>query len=413
MDRLGGYNLAVILPWALLLLLPQELSDEQKKSIEKMRMVGAVVVEAVTELRRAGNLSGAGRHAEQCEKVCNDITKSLPDLAEPHWHKARVRAAILDDRSAIAELDALLKKEPAHAGGRYLRAILLFRDGRREKAAADLEVVLKNTKGLADDVVAVASGLSLWLKGERGKARKQLAGVRSNDAIEVLARLDIDEERFAEALEALQAGIVQDRGYLPFFEARAGVHLARAWAECKAGRKPEEFIGLALEEAEAILKLDANRAFAFVVQGEAEDIRAAYARRSGDDFISHLKRAAVHYSEALKRNPACVEALLSRANAQGQIAAILDHGTKEAAAAFEVAAKDCAQAVKLAPERAQAWVVTGGVHSNWARRCGSDDALTCWETALKAFETAVTLDKTLETNLKREIDECRAKVEKK
>ena len=393
----------------LVLLVVQEWSEEQKQAVETMRRTADSVVEAVTALRRAGSLEGASKWVAKVDEVCNAVEKLLPGLAETHWRRAQIRAAAMDDRKAAVELDALLKTEPSNSRARCLRAILFFRDGRKALAAADLDAALKEPKGLPDDVVAVASGLSAWLKGDATKARKLLTGVEANDAIELLARLDVAENHLDAALDALKAGIVRDRGYLPFLEARIAVHLASARAASKESDR-EEALGLAMEDVGTILKLDPNRASAYVAQGDAMGLRA----HKGAQLLPQFKVAVEHFSEALKRDPACIDALLGRANDQGIIAAMIyDSDGEKAVSLFEAAEKDCTEAVRLQPERSDAWVTTACVHSNWARRCSGEEAKKHWATALKALETAVKLDKGLEEKWTSLLAECRTGADKK
>ncbi len=222
-----------------------QLNGTQKEIIDHLAVTCEACLEAALDLRRAGTTAAMARHAAKVEEISARVRAELPGRAEPHYWWGRMLRALMRDREALAEQERALSKDPGFAPSRYERAILRARlaveeartgpsaAAQREALLDDLAKVEAGAAHLRPAELEGARALGDWLSGRADAARERLErAVREwpdlEEARSLLAEIEIERGRFAEAVWWLTEGAARDAGFAPYPARRGTAHAA--WA---------------------------------------------------------------------------------------------------------------------------------------------------------------------------------------
>jgi hypothetical protein len=407
-----------------------------------MRERAAACLDAVLDQRRAGNLAGMRRYADELRGACADVIRASPDAPDPHHQLGRLERALLNFEEAHRRQTQALSLDPAHVGARYERAVAghvtaaarfseeldrlrreagaaaVALDGRvRSGALPDLEALRERARAtpgvvelrrtLEDDLAwldgrsgeldaarkGFVRGLRAWMAGDAVSAERNLRDATVlEEGTEALAHLTDDAGRFDEAIRIWTEGIDHDAGYLPFLEGRSRSHLHQARAAASAGRDSEPGWRQAVADLRASLLRWPDR--------PAVEISLAATLTDFGQWLELLGREAAPQTEAaigvldamLARAPDG-EALVMRSLCRLQLAAQRREGTD---ALYQAAIDDVDLAMKAVPAPRDAWARRACAHFNWAqRRRGAGAAADeLYRKAIEDYGEALKLDPT-------------------
>ncbi len=388
-------------------------AEESRRSvIEQLRTVSAVSLAAVLELRREGILRGRDTFAAHLTAAFERASREAPELAEPHFHMARLKRAMLEWDAALGFAREALAREPDHVLARYEHALLsarrltiriaalreawMRREGARLVAGGHLQ-----TGGLAAGEVRTPPPASEFI-GEDAEAR---ALRQSIDA-------DVAElERSSGTGDALPAGRLDAiRGLTILYAApsaddlaAARGHLERALA---AEPRLEEAIEglaqleLALGNPEGAIAaftrgLESDRGYLPHWLGRAGAHLTRSERRSGagEDPRDACRLSIADYGRALEFDAGLAEAWIGRASAWINLAVAVEERGEDPSECHVRAEEDLCRAVELESGAAGPYIRRALARANAAgsqqRRGGVPEPL--YAKALEDYDRAAEL----------------------
>jgi serine/threonine-protein kinase len=222
---------------------------ERERKIEDFRVRYQDRLQAILELRRAGA-------NERMEKFAIDMNASPPEAAETDALRGRIERALLNDDRARELQDRALEKDKDQELALYERMVLAFRTGAghaRDPARELGQKLAQRPQSLDPARAFVVRGILSALKGDRLEARalfiKSLASdPMLEEAWEALAETwlsgvtphsapELQESAYREAEQVLGSALSRDRGYVPFYRARADVRAARFGLRSATGQE--------------------------------------------------------------------------------------------------------------------------------------------------------------------------------
>ena len=303
------------------------LTAAQQQLVDQMRRASDVSLNAVLDLRRSGSLAKMREQGAELDALCRRVSMEMPRLAEPHVRRGRLYRAQLRWSDAIASQDAALKVDPGDRTARFERGLLHYRayvdhlttllsEWRRDQAIALLQDRLRldqpPVRQLEDDRArflrrnieqdfrnlddAVAIVLLDWLAGGSTWRTRLPDVVREQpdreEAVEVLGRLYSDSGALDDADELYRRGIERDRGYLPFYLARARIFSGRANSLAEGVGDPVPSFRAAVETLDQAAVLGPNEPPILFERGSVYAAWAIFAAR-GDGDVASLHRHAL------------------------------------------------------------------------------------------------------------------------
>lgn len=273
---------------------------ERQRALETMRQTAATSLQTALRLRRQGHVDAMRALLAPMEAAY----RAAPGTAEVEYLMGRMHRALMNEARALEHYERALARDPGLQPARYERLVLRAKRYVRERQRGHTDESLG--RAIREDASAVshpaARGIVLFVEG-----------------------------RYAEAQQELQAAVQRDPLAEDAWELLAQAAYAQAYWEARADQwlQAEEAFSRALEHDRGYLPLWLGRG----------DVRF----RRGD-----LDGAEADFTEALRLDPACVDALLYRAVVRSHRA--IQHRRAED---WNGAEADYRKASELQPARAE------------------------------------------------------------
>jgi tetratricopeptide (TPR) repeat protein/predicted Ser/Thr protein kinase len=434
---------------------------ERREALRQLKERMETSLHATLELRRAGDLPRMKAFARESLEACAAAAARYPSLAEPHALRGRMDRVLMDDAAAMAEQETALRLDPGCDRARYERMVLrsrllrrredeltdrawrglgqrLLEDPSAKVRAEDLRVPPKDQLGKADPEVAELRRLQeedlrrleessagelreaevACARGLANRSRPRLREALAREpaleeAVEALARLEMDEGRYEQAVAVWSGGVLADQGCLTHLLGRGEARLRRGQQILQRGDDPSETLiaavgdfTLALEKdprldaalrargvAHFLLGLsigwsrldDATRQFQAAAEdlGRALDLNAqapetwmwrgiARAALSAgrlfhlEDPIPACKEAVSDLSESIRRDPRADEPYCWRALARIPWAVQLGLRREDPEPLYRESMDDLDRALRLNPGRGETWLARANLQIAWA-----------------------------------------------
>jgi tetratricopeptide (TPR) repeat protein len=308
--------------------------------LENMRKLTDAYLDAALTRRRAGDVRGMLEYVPKAEQICRECAEKIPAISDPHTRLARVYRAAMRFDKALAELDRALSKDANDLAARYDRGLL--RTASYEAHVSTLRDAWKRKEGAR---VSGRPGVEVRklpsrreLEDDRARelrrgAEDDLKPVDSPLARGLLAALSDDS---AKALELFRSAT------------RETPRAVEAW------------------ERLAQLLSDADRT---------------------DEAIAVCTEAMKHdqgYTPFLEKRGTLIMSLGSVAMSNGEMPVAL----------FEKSLRDLDEAIRLMPDRADAWLWRGVLRLNWIgyRARMQQDPTDLYESGVVDFDVAHRLE---------------------
>lgn len=362
--------------------------------VEEVRKLGSSLDACHTELEAAGGLTAESeymmaryfRAVVNYEKAKQFVEKSLqlnasyaPALYEQTIHAskeyselyrtARMRLAGDSNAGFHRERDGITAKmvEESEPGLRRIRSTMESAAARiqRDTGLTPAQILCMN--GLPDAYV----GISQSDAQKQLRARELLEGALKSDATLEESYLGLHELAFtkgdlASAIEWLTKGLAIDKGYEPFYIARAYAHVYLGQAKWNLGQNAEEDMTLALSDAEQATKLFPGSAESHYTLGGTAMNLGVYRMEIGAAGLNAYSESEAALTEAIRLKKDYYDAYCRRANVRGNIMLARSSGNIDAAAVFKAADDDYAHAIAINKGLPEAWGSRAILRTNYA-----------------------------------------------
>ncbi|MBI2932049.1 MAG: protein kinase [Planctomycetes bacterium] len=391
-----------------------KLSEAQHVLLEQMRATSVTCLEATLDLRRIGKLDRMPENAAKLEEICQGVIHEMPYLAEPHYLRGRMLRVQMRYKEALNEQNQALAKDPFYGPALYERIVLTAReqwcrgikvrdphrdvywpaqkqgeeimdppaelDQARSSAEVfagqikkDLDALAKCTQQLREGQLLCVRGWHARVSLDLEKARQYFAQAVSQDPsleegyeglVEMEYTLSPPEQAFQRTIACLDEAIRTDRGYVPYYKARAIYLLSWATAKSAGVENRNALLEAAVRDYDEVLRLDAMDPTAWCGRGTVREVWAWY--RCEEDPLPLMQASADDYAEALRLDPSSQDARYRRAELTLNRARYEQGRGKDPTDLFRAALDDLDELLKLNPELSEAWTERGLIRANWA-----------------------------------------------
>ena len=434
---------------------------ERREALRQLKDRMETSLRATLELRRAGDLARMKTFARESLDACEAAEARYPGLAEPHALKGRMHRVLMNDAAAMEEQEIALGLDPGCDRARYERLVLRSRVLRRREedlmnrawrslgqkllhdpAATvrpeDIRVPPKDQLATADPDVAGLRRLQeedlriledspagdlreaelACARGLAGRSRTRLREALAREpaleeAVEALALLEAQEDRYEQAVAVWTAGLEADKGCLTHLLGRGESRLRWGQRKFQAGDDPSVTLIAAVGDFTQALEKDPRQDAALrdrgiahfllglsigwsrlddatrQMQAAAEDLGRALDLNSKppetwmwrgvaraalsagrifhlEDPIPTCKEAIADLGEAIRRDPQADEPYTWRALARIPWAVQLGLRREDPEPLYRESMADLEQALRLNPGRGENWLARGNLETAWA-----------------------------------------------
>ncbi len=391
-------------------ILAETKADEAgKAALDILRRETRYRLDTLLRLRRSGTREGVEEDVKEIQKLCDDVIREYPGLAEPHYIKGRMFRAILMEDRALREQEEAVLLDPGYSPARYERVVLevqqyrkVLRESLERTRRREVEQVLRGTsersgKGDLDqdartelasrrkrlethlreleervrkeasDIsrgkLACARGLWLWISGDLSAAKKSLVEALEEDKFleegyEALATIEMDADRFEEAMKWWDRGVAVDKGYAPYFEGRG--FSRTSWGQSLEGKDSQEHYRAAILDFDTALSYR-SRSETWMMRGLARQVLAISLFNQREYPGDLFREALEDFDRAVGAEPEAIEPRTGRARVQ-LVSAMYGRrlgSPQDSRALYRNAIQDLDFALALAPFRAEVWSMRG------------------------------------------------------
>jgi len=397
----------------------------RRNLIEEMRSTSATCLDTALQLRRLGNVAAMEEQARRLDDVCAKVIAAMPGLAEPHVRLGRMRRAQMQFARALEQQEMALAKEPGLSEARRERARLLVRQyfvqsGARQAAwrraqafdgggdgdpgnLEDAEMRRLRETALGDFASvgdAEASAYALLFARDMGALawfdRAATEPGADEEVFEVRGRIELDLQRFAEAIDWLTRGHERDLGYVPHLAWRGVARLRDATGQAVRGIDPTAMLADAerdYDQIEALGLLDSTTRHG---RADVRLTRAQWMRGRGGD-IEAVLRLAEKDLEVLEALPD-VSVALNRGVIDLERAHIAQARGDDPAPHYRRSMSRLEEASQRFPADATVWTNLAFLRGNWGQHEATmgRDPSALYAAALQAIDEAVRLAPTVQ-----------------
>lgn len=408
------------------------LGRERDRVIEEMRTVTDLQLALALEKRRVGKLDEMRALLPHVEAACDRVIERAPELAEPHYRKGRMYQAMMMDSRALQEMNAAVRLDPAYAPARFERGLMRYQAysearaealrrwwaqeaGRRIDPATgavpagqrfrdptfgELASVHPELRRLRDEAVEdlnaagdrpTALGLLAMIEFDKPEAVRQLKIALEQDPYQEAATIWLTDMEGSD--EWLKRAIDRDRGYVPYYRARARIRSAEAVRAHADGRLDAALEGVsdAFGDCETAIRFDATNADLWRDRAWFREQRGTILMMTGGDPDPDFRAAIEDLDRAFALRPDALDTLLARARLRSKWAVHRAGRGGIVDEEFQAAVDDLGDALERDPSRLDIWHERGLMRTNWAdlARERGDDPTPFYEAAIADMNEAI------------------------